>query len=89
MQDGGKREGSIEFYPKIWNLNPTAKDTMEVLRIPAWTKSFEYTKRELDTILERDVLPAAIPEYPTVRRMTLWMNSPMVVPSIQARATVK
>ena len=89
MQDGGKREGLIEFYPKIWNLNPTAKDTMEVLRIPAWTKSFEYTKLELETILEGDVLPAAIPEFPTVRRMTLGMNSPKVVPSLKARATVK
>ena len=31
MQDGGgKREGPIEVYPKIWNLNPIAKDTKEV-----------------------------------------------------------
>ena len=89
MQDGWKREVPIEVYPNFWNLNPTAKDTREVLRIPAWTKCFEYTKRELETILERDVLPAAIPEFPTVRRMTLGMNSPKVVPSLHARATVE
>ena len=83
----GKREGPIEVYPKFWNLNPIAKDTREVLRIPAWAKSFEFTKRELETILERVVLPAEIPEFPTVRRMTLGMNSPMVAPSLHARAT--
>ena len=55
MQDGGKREGPIEVYPKFWNLNPVARDAREVLRIPAWTKSFEFTKSELETILERDV----------------------------------
>ena len=43
----------------------------------------------MKTILERDVLPAAIPEFPSVRRMTLGMNSPMVVPSLHARATVE
>ena len=86
---GRKREDPIEVYPKLWNLNPVAIDTREVLRIPAWTKSFEFTKRELETRLERDVLPAAIPEFPTVRRMTLGMNSPMVVPSLYARATVE
>ena len=35
------------------------------------------------------MLPAAIPEFPTVRWMTLGMNSPMVVPSLHARATVE
>ena len=80
MQDGGKREGPIEVFPKFWNLNPIAKDTREILRIPAWTKCFEFTKREPETILELDKLPAAITEFPTVRRMTLGMNSPMVVP---------
>ena len=55
MQDGGKREGPIEVYPKFWNLNPVARYAREVLRIPAWTKSFEFTKSELETILERDV----------------------------------
>ena len=40
-------------------------------------------------MLERDVLAAAIPEFPTVRRMTLGRNSPIVVPSLHARATVE
>ena len=34
------------------------------------------------------MLPAAIPEFPTVRQMTLGMNSPIVVHSLHARATV-
>ena len=40
----GKREGLIEAYPKFWNLNPMAKNTTEVLRIPAWKKSFDFAK---------------------------------------------
>ena len=86
---GGKRDGPIEVYHKFWNLNPLTRDKREVLRIPAWTNSFEFTKKELETILERDVLPAAIAEFPTVRRMTMGMNSPLVVPSLYARATVE
>ena len=34
-------------------------------------------------------MPATIPEFPTVRRMTLGMNSSLVVPSLFARATVE
>ena len=70
-------------------MNPVARNRREVMRIPAWTKSFEFAKKELETILERDALPAANPEFPTVRRMTLGMNSPMVVPSIYAREAVE
>ena len=58
---GGEREGPIEDYPKFWKLNPVARDKREVLRIPAWTRIFEFTKNELETILERDVLPSAVP----------------------------
>ena len=77
---GEKREGPIEVLPRFWNLNPIAKETREVLSIPAWTKSFAFTKRELETILKGDVLPAGIPDFTTVRRMTVGMNRPMVVP---------
>ena len=59
------------------------------MRIPAWTKNFEFMKKELETILELDVLPAVIPEFPTVRGLTLGMNSPMLVPSIHAREAVE
>ena len=51
---GGKRDGSIEVYPKFWNLNRVTKDRREVLRIPVWTRSFDFTKKELETILERE-----------------------------------
>ena len=86
---GGKREGPIEVCPKFWSLNPVTRDKREVLRIPAGTRSFKFTKKELDTILERDVLPAAVPELPTVRRLTLGKNSSLVVPSLHTRATVE
>ena len=35
--------------------------------------------------MEKEILPATMPEFPTVRRMTLGMNSPLVVPSIMAK----
>ena len=89
MQDGGKREGSIETYPKFWNLNPLTADGQEILRIPAWKKSFALVKRELEATLEKEILPASVREFPTVRRMTLGMNNSLVVPSLFARATVE
>ena len=86
---GGKREGPIETYPKFWNLNPLTANGREILRITAWTKSFELGKKELEAILEKEVLPASIPEFPIVRRMTLGMNSSLVVPSPYARTTTE
>ena len=59
------------------------------MRIPAWKKSFELVKRELEAILETEILPTTIPEFPTVRRMTLGMNSSLVVPSLFARAAAE
>ena len=46
-------------------------------------------KKELEAILEKEVLPASIPEFPIVRRMTLGMNSSLVVPSPYARTTTE
>ena len=86
---GQKREGPIETYPKFWNLNPLTADGQEILRIPVWKMNFEMVKRELEATLEKEILPATVPEFPTVRRMTLGMNSYLVVPSLFARATVE
>ena len=86
---GGKREGPIETYPKFWNLNTLTANGQEISRIPARKKSFELVKRELEAILEKEVLPASIPEFPTVRKMTLGMNSSLVVPSLFARAATE
>ena len=86
---GGKRYGPIETYPKFWNLNPLTADGQEILIIPAWKKSFELVKRELEATLEKEILPATVPEFPTIRRMTLGMNSPLVAPSLFAIATVE
>ena len=84
---GGKREGPIET--KFWNLNRLTAKGQEILRNPAWKKNFELVKKELEATLEKKILPATIPEFPTVRRMTLGMNSSVVVPSLFARATVE
>ena len=65
---GGKREGPIETYPNFWNLNPLTAAGQEILRIPAWKMSFELVKRELEATLEKEILPATVPEFPTVRR---------------------
>ena len=46
-------------------------------------------KRELEAILEKEILPTTNPEFPTVRRMTLVMNSSLVVPSLFARAAAE
>ena len=86
---GGKREGPIKTYPKFWNLNPLTAGGHEISRIPAWKNSFELVKKELEAIMEKEILPTTIPEFPTVRRMTLGMNSPLVVPSIFARAAAE
>ena len=42
---GGKREGPIEAYPKIWNLNPVARDKREVLRIPGRGEEFRIHEK--------------------------------------------
>ena len=86
---GSKREGPIEASSKFWNLNPVTADKGEVLRIPARKGCFELVKKELELILEREVLPTTVPEFPMVRKLTLGMNSQLVVPSLHARATVE
>ena len=86
---GGKRESTIKTYPKFWNLNPLTASGQEILRISAWKKSFELVKRELEAMLEKKILPSTIPDFPTVRRMTLGINSSLVVPSMFARAAVE
>ena len=89
MQNGEKRGGPIETYPKFWKLSPLTADRREFLRIPAWKGSFELVKRELEMTLEKEILPTAVPEFPIVRRMTLGMNSPLVVSSLYARAAAE
>ena len=86
---GGKSEDPIEDDPTFCNLNRLAADKHEVLRIPAWKGSFDLVKRELEMILEREILPTVDPEFPIVRRMTLGMNIPLIVPSLYARAMVE
>ena len=69
---GGKREGPIETYPKFWNLNPLTADGQEILRI--LVRPPLEVKRELEATLEKEILPATVPEFPTVRKMTLGMR---------------
>ena len=86
---GGKLEGPIKVYPKFWNLNPLAADKQEILKISAWKGSFNLVKRDWEMLVEREVLPTTVPEFPIIRRMTLGMNSTLVIPSLHARATVE
>ena len=65
------------------------KQIRAVLRIPNWADAFDLLREELEMILERNVLPATFPEFLTVRRMFLGLNSPMMVPSVQAREVVE
>ena len=76
LRMGGKREGPIKVYPKFWNLNLLAADMQEILRIPTWKGSFDLVKRDLEMILEREVLPTIVPEFPIIRRMIPWDEYP-------------
>ena len=60
-----------------------------ILRFPAWKGSFELVKKELEITPEKKSLPTVVPEFPIVRRMTLGMNSPLVVPPLDARVAVE
>ena len=46
-------------------------------------------KKKLEMTLEKEILPTVVPEFSTVGRMTLGMNSTLVVPSLDARAAVE
>ena len=59
----GKSEGPIEVYSKFWNLKTMTGEKREVLRIPAWEGSFQLVKKELEMILEREVLPTTVSEF--------------------------
>ena len=85
---GGKREGPIETYPKFWNLNPLKANGQEVLRVPAWKKSFELVKRELEAILEQEV-PNKHSRVPNGEENDPGMNSSLVVPCLFARAAAE
>ena len=89
VQDGRQARRPHRNLSQVLDLNPLTANGQEILRIPAWKKSFELVKRELEAILEKEVLPASFPEFPTVRRMTLGMNSSLVVPSLFARAATE
>ena len=52
-------------------------------------KELRVSKKGAGGVLEKEILPATIPEFPTVRRMTLGINSSQEVPSLFARATVE
>ena len=56
------------------------------LEVPGVDEEFRIQEKG---ILERDFLPAAVSDFPAVRRMTLGMNSPLVVPFPHERATVE
>ena len=74
----GETRGPVRSLPEVLESESSSGRYRRNLRITTWTKA------ELQMILERHVLPAIIPEFSTFKRMTLRMNSPMLVPSLQA-----
>ena len=82
MQDGRKVREPDRGLSETLELVSPCKTNQRSL------ENTDLIRKELEMILEWDVLPAKIPEFPTVRRRTLRMNSPMLVPSVQAREGV-
>ena len=56
------------------------------MKIQAWLDSFDLIRKELEMIVERDVLPATLPEFPTLWRMTLRVRNLL---NLLARKVVK
>ena len=52
-------------------------------------REFRAGKEGVRNDTREKILPTTVPEFPMVRRMTLGMNSPLVVPSLYARAAVE
>ena len=63
MQDGGKARRSHRNLPEILELEPNGKRHEGSLEDPSLVEELRVYERELETILERDVMLAAIPEF--------------------------
>ena len=59
------------------------------LENPGVVEEFRIHEKGIGNDTRAGCATAAVPEFPTVRRITLGMNSPLVVPSLHARATVE
>ena len=71
---------------KILEIEPLAR---KILRLPTWTEKFDLVRHELGMIIERDVLSAPLSDFITARRMSMGMNKPMLMPSVQSREVVE
>ena len=89
VQDGRQARRPHRNLSQV--LEPKSPDSKwtRVLENSRMEEKLRAGERELEAILEKEVLPASIPEFPTVRRMTLGMNSSLVVPSLIARAATE
>ena len=88
MQDRWKTRGSDRSLTKNFEFEPLGETSQGSRENTSLDGSFRQTRKELEMTLKRDVLPATLLEFPTVRQMTLAMNNLMLVPSLQAREVV-
>ena len=80
MQDGWKTRRSDRSLPKVLKFESSVEKAREIMRVSTWTEAFDLIRNELEMVLERDVLPATLPDFTTVRQMTLGLNNPILVP---------
>ena len=85
-----KTDQAIFERDQAWRyLNMIRAEYQQEQRVRENEANCELVKRELEMILEREFLPITVPEFPMVRRITLGMNSPLVVPSLYTRAAIE
>ena len=83
MQDMWKTTGSDQSLLKGLELEPSGETSWRDLEDNGLNGGLRHDKKkELEVILERDVLSATLPEFLTVRRMRLEMSTPMLVLSV-------
>ena len=73
----------IQLNPKLRNLRPMVKDSVEAMQVPAWPEAYTHVKKSQQVWLEGSrPLRDHCPRYPPIRRMLLGNTSPVIVPRI-------
>ena len=76
----------VQFNPKLWNLRPVVKDSVEAMPVPLWPEVYAHVKAWLSGCR---LLPDQSPRYPPIRRMLLGVTSPAIAPRIGAARDVE
>ena len=85
MQNQGPHRGLSQV------LEPESSDERQQgsLENPGVDEKFRIHEEGIGNDSRAGCPPAAVPEFPTVRRMTLGMKNPLLLSSLHARATVE